>query len=371
MAASTKAPVRLRQRVTKSGNTSLYLDIYHKGRRRYEYLNLYLVPENTKADKEANRETLRLAEAVCAKRLVEFRNGEYGFDDTASGNDVMFEDYFQHIMNQRKGSTKKIWSTALKHLRNYGINRLKIGQVDKAFMDGFRRHILKVEANRKGETLKTGSAAIYFTVLCTVMNQAYKDGMIRTKVSDHVSKIRGESMERTYLSVDELRVLAATPCRYDVLRRAFLFGCLTGLRCSDIRALKWRDVTLNGEFTRITFRQVKTKKLEYYDITPQAAELLGERGDDGDAVFKGFYECARKWNIRLREWADDAGLTKRLTFHSSRHTFATVMLGQGVDIYTVSKLLGHTNIATTQIYAKIVDKGKQKAVLQFPNIDVK
>ena len=70
----SKEPIRLRRRVLKTGNTSLYLDIYMDGKRSYEYLNLYLVPEKSRADRERNRETLRMADAVRARRVVDFQN---------------------------------------------------------------------------------------------------------------------------------------------------------------------------------------------------------------------------------------------------------------------------------------------------------
>ena len=77
----SKEPVRLRQRKTPSGLISLYLDVYVDGRRSYEYLKMYLVPEKTRADKEKNKQTLLLADAIRAKRVVELRNGKYGFND--------------------------------------------------------------------------------------------------------------------------------------------------------------------------------------------------------------------------------------------------------------------------------------------------
>lgn len=70
----------------------------------------------------------------------------------------------------------------------------------------------------------------------------------------------------------------------------------------------------------------------------------------------------------MQRWCDDAGIRKHITFHCARHTFATMMIDLGTDLYTVSKLLGHRNLSTTQIYAKIVDKKKQEAVMRVPSI---
>ena len=106
---------------------------------------------------------------------------------------------------------------------------------------------------------------------------------------------------------------------------------------------------------------------EYLDISPQAEKYLGTRRNDADRVFEGFKYGA--WtSLELKRWALAAGITKNLTFHCGRHTFAVLMLDLGADIYTVSKLLGHRELSTTQIYAKVLDKNKQKAVSLVPEI---
>lgn len=147
-----------------------------------------------------------------------------------------------------------------------------------------------------------------------------------------------------------------------------LLSCLTGLRKSDIQKLTWSEVQKFGEYTRIVFKQKKTGGQEYLDITPQAEKYLGERGNPDDFVFVGF--TYGSWtSLELQRWSLTAGLKKNLTFHCGRHTFAVLMLDLGADIYTVSKLLGHKELATTQIYAKVLDKNKQNAVSLIPNIE--
>ena len=162
--------------------------------------------------------------------------------------------------------------------------------------------------------------------------------------------------------------MAATPCRYPILKRTFLFSCLTGLRKSDIQKLTWSEVQKFGDYTRIVFKQKKTGGQEYLDISPQAEKYLGERGNPEDPVFTGFTYGA--WtSLELQRWSMAANINKNLTFHCGRHTFAVLMLDLGADIYTVSKLLGHKELATTQIYAKVLDKNKQNAVSLIPDID--
>ena len=176
----------------------------------------------------------------------------------------------------------------------------------------------------------------------------------------------GES-ERCYLTLDEVKAMAAAHCKYPALKKAFMFSCLTGIRKSDIEKMRWKEVQQHGEFTRIIFKQKKTGGQEYLDINPQAASYLGERGKPDDRVFVGF-KYSSYMITELRMWAVRAGITKDITFHSGRHTFAVLMLDLGAEIYTLQKLLGHKEIQTTQIYAKILDKKKQEAVSMIPNI---
>ena len=123
----------------------------------------------------------------------------------------------------------------------------------------------------------------------------------------------------------------------------------------------WGEVQyseMEGYF--LQFRQKKTKGVEVLPISEQAYNLLGEPKEPAEQVFKGLIYSAYL-NVHLKQWILIAGITKDITFHCFRHTFATLQLSFGTDIYTVSKMLGHRELKTTQIYAKIVDDTKRKA----------
>lgn len=368
----TKEPVKLRQRLLKTGNTSLYLDIYVKGRRKCEHLNLYLIPEKSREDKAKNRETLRLADAIRAKRVIEVQNGRYGFERSGQ-SELKFLDYFRNVA-QRKIKEGKMrgdeqWRNAFAHLSMYCPPTLTMQDVTKEFVQGFRDYLTTKARNRvTGAPLAQYSQMMYFSCFRTCINQAYRDEIIASNPNKQVSRITAEEAERNYLTLEELRIMAATPYpEDDTYRRAFLFSCLTGLRKSDVHRLRWGDVHQQGEFTRIIFRQKKTRGQEYVDINPQAAELMGARRGDNEAVFVNFREDAND-RRHLFKWLARAGITKKITFHCARHTFAVMMIDLGADIYTVSKLLGHRSIKTTQIYAKILDKKKQAAAMMIPSI---
>jgi site-specific recombinase XerD len=131
--------------------------------------------------------------------------------------------------------------------------------------------------------------------------------------------------------------------------------------------LQWSEVKKNDTGYKIVFHQQKTKGLQYLDISEQAREYLGEAGKPDEIIFTGLRYTSYH-NFELQRWILKAGITKQITFHCARHTHAVMLLTLGTDIYTVSKLLGHSELKTTQIYAKIVDEKKREAVNKFPDL---
>jgi len=377
---ASKEPIRLRQRKTSTGLASLYLDIYLNGNRQYEYLKLYLVPEKTAADRQKNRDTLLLAESIKAKRLVELRNNQFGFDKQFSLN-TRFFDYYRAMCEKRHGATESRgnwgnWFSCLHHLLIYEKNQnITFKDITPQWVQGFKDY-LENEAvawshdyrkRLKDKPLKRNSKLSYFNKLRACLNQAFEERIIPTNPIRTVENFKMEEGTRMYLTIDEVKRLAQTPCDYPKIKAAFLFSCLTGLRRSDVLKLTWGEVHTQGSFTRIIFKQKKTNGQEYLDIADEAAQLMGERGKPDDHVFTDIHSptCT---NTTLRVWCARAGIDKDITFHCARHTFATMMLDLGTDIYTVSKLLGHKELSTTQIYAKVLDKSKQAAVQRIPKV---
>jgi integrase len=167
---------------------------------------------------------------------------------------------------------------------------------------------------------------------------------------------------REFLTLDEVKALARTECKNELIKKTFLFACLTGLRFSDIQKLKWSEVQQSEELGHyIRFIQQKTKGSETLPISDEAFNLIGtERGKPDDLVFPDMiYSDSR--NMDLHRWMIKAGIEKHITFHCSRHTYATLQLTLGTDIFTVSKLLGHRHLKTTQIYANVIDEKKTVA----------
>lgn len=378
--SESKEPIRLRKRKTSKGMTSLYLDIYLNGKRSYEFLKLYLVPEKSREDKRKNAETMKLAEAIRSKRIVEHQNGEYGFKSQFK-EDTLFFDYYEALCAKRfqtedsKGNWGN-WRSCMKHLEKYEPNRkITFAEITPQWVQGFKDY-LENEAcawgndyrdRIKDHKLSRNSRLSYFNKLRACLNQAYEERVIQHNPMRGIDNFKPEEGTRMYLTLEEVKTLADTPCEYDSVKRAFLFSCLTGLRRSDIIKMTWGEVQEQSGFIRIIFRQKKTGGQEYLDITPQAAELMGDRKKASDPVFEDIHSPSCT-NETIKRWVLRAGIQKEITFHCGRHTFAVLMLDLGTDIYTVSKLLGHRELNTTQIYAKVLDKNKQAAVAKIPSI---
>ena len=375
-----KEPIRIRQKELANGNISLYLDIYIGGKRKYEFLKLYLIPEKTREDKEKNRQTMQLANSIKSKRIVEYQNGEFGFKSNYK-LDTLFFDYYRAMCEKRHGNPESRgnwgnWYSCLHHLMKYEKNkRITFEDITPEWVQGFRDYLDKdavawshdYRKRIKDKPLARNSKLSYFNKLRACLNQAFEDRIIPVNPCRGVERFRPEEGIRMYLTIDEVRLLAQTDCEYPRIKDAFLFSCMTGLRRSDILRLTWGDIHKQGDFTRIIFRQKKTEGQEYLDITHQAAQLMGDPKGINDPIFEDIHSpsCTNK---AVQEWVLNAGIHKKISFHCARHTFATMMLDLGTDIYTVSKLLGHRDLSTTQIYVKVLDKNKQKAVSNIPDI---
>ena len=374
--------VTLRTKETAKGR-SIYLDIYQEGVRSKEYLKMYLYPVKTPVDKISNKTTWEAAEAIARERAQAIVKGKAGIREKKSK--ILLLDWMQMRIEQftkhaqETGRTEnnhaKQVSNAKLHLakyikEKYGKKPITLTDVDKAFCVGYGEYLCKAMGRKNkhcpAKPLSSGTRDIYFKALSTALNVALKEGHIQQNPMHLIDRAeiigKNTPTERVYLTAEELRALINAHCRREDVRNAFLFSCMCGLRWSDINALKWGDIHTSGEDWRVEIRMIKTRELLYLPLSEEAKNFLPEKGekDDTDYIFAlPTLDCAEN---TIKDWTENAGITKHVTFHCARHTFATLMLTQGADLYTTSKLLGHTDVKTTQIYAKIVDAKKAQAV---------
>lgn len=352
---------------------SLFL-MYHdeeNKKRSYEFLRLYLYdkPKNF-LEKDHNKETQLLAESIRAQKILDLQSRKHGFVSSVSGK-IGFLEYFKILAEQKCDSKGNygIWLSAMKHLNNFCKNKdIQLSKIDDIFLENFKVYLLTNKISSRKGKLSQNSALSYFNKIRAALREAYQTKMIAENPVNRVKGIKEKETDRQYLILEELKLLVKTDCDYPIMKDAFIFSSLTGLRFSDIKSLKWQNIyydTLNGYM--IKFTQQKTKGVENLPISEQAVKILGERKNDTDFVFENLIYSAYHNKI-LHKWISNAGIDKHITFHSARHSFATLQLTMDTDIYTVSKLLGHRHVKTTEIYAKVIDKKKINAVANMPDL---
>lgn len=351
----SKSPgVVLRKKKLKKG-FSLYLDFNINGKQWYEFLKLYLT-----GNKDTDKETMELAKKIHAKRVLESQahsHNEIDMSKLHSDFIVFFEDLGNKKSTQGNRKTNK-WTNTLNYLKGYAGDTLSFSNITPTWIDGFKEHLLA--------KLKRNSAATYFETFKASLNYAVRNKILKENPCNFTDNISRKQNERIFLDVDEITALDNTPCPYNEdVKRAFLFACFSGLRISDVKALRWKQVSKGT----LKFRQKKTDEYEIMPLSEQANKYLGKKGESEELIFK-LKEDENTRRIIIK-WAKDAEIGKSISFHTARHTFATMALTYGVDIYTVSKLLGHSELKNTQIYAKIVDKKKKEAVMMLPKIEKK
>lgn len=402
--------VTLRSKPIGGGKLSLYLDYYPpvphpltKKPTRREFLELYIVSEEelkeeiyqdgngkdqrrivpvldksskpkkvklSPIDKGHNYETYQLAENIKAKRQLEIQAGNYGFLVKQVDADIL--SLFEGMATARKAKKaaggrdisrdSNNWQGSYNYFARYTNGFCTASMVNDKFCEGFKDYLLTAKPkSRTKEKLAHNTAVHYYTIFKTMLSTAFRDGHLKEDIANKIGSIEMRRGHREFLTIEEILKLHETPCDLELLKRAAIFSALTGLRYSDIYKLTWGEIRGNEEVGySIHFTQEKTDQAEYHPIPLDAYPLLGPRMEDKD---RPFGELLYSWwqNQKLQEWVNRAGINRKITFHSFRHTYATMLLTMGEDIYTVSKLMGHKAVKTTEIYAHMVNKKKQDA----------
>ncbi len=367
-----KEPVRMRYKPLRGGGYSIYLDTYSNGRRSYEFLKMYLVPEDSDESRERNRRTMLEAQVVKARRLLEVAEQEHRLVANPNGRrlltDSLDEMERRNAASHRGKSSVQIFRSMRKHLENFIGERLRmmmVGEIDETLCRDFAVYLRGAKAST-GIPLSGVSVYHYYTSFKVMVGELVRVGLLSSNPLTRLTKqeqVARPIVTKGYLSADEVMLLAQTYCRMDVVKRAFMFSCLTGLRLSDVRLLCWHNIRREGRSYRLNIVMQKTLEPIEMKLSEQAVEWLPEKvggADDDTAVFD--LPCNSTLGRVLQEWTEAAGLGKHVTFHTARHSFATMALMAGTDIYVISKLLGHRNINTTTVYAAVVDKQRDAAV---------
>lgn len=355
--------VTLRTRPLKNGMLSYYLD-YYPGYRdqetmktiRHEGLNIYIYanPKNER-ERNFNATMSEKAEAIRCRRFESIVNDRYDFFDRHK----LKADFLEYYRKQLRKHDQK-WEFVYHHFYNFVHGKCTFEEIDIDLCNKFREYLLNAKQLRRDDRISKNSASGYWSTFRGLLKILYRNRLIKTNINDFLDKIETEDTPKDYLSVEELYKLAETPCKKPILKTAALFSCLTSLRISDILSLQWHEIVdfaAGGKCVHTITQKTKTEDI--IPISDEALQLIGYSPEKTGLVFKGL---KRSWTQQpMKEWIREAGITKNITFHSYRRTYATLQGAAGTDIRTIQSNMAHRSITTTQRYMKVVDSNKREA----------
>ena len=356
--------VTVRKKPISKGRHSIYLDFWppisHPGTGRLtrrEFLGLYISdnPGNYD-DRKHNEEMLTLAQTIRNRRVYELNKSENPSDSKYDGQRAEkitqqdFLAYFRSLADNREGKDHGIWIAALRYLKKFAKGPIPFTELNEQKIADFKEYL-------ESRYLAQNTKATYFIRLRTALKQAFREGKLKDDLNAKINGIKAQKTPRVYLTLDELNKLAKTPCKDDLYRRAALFSALTGLRFKDLHELTWLVVHRDEDHYYLKLRHKGTDMPEKHPISKQAYDLLGPAGGPMELVFQDLHKSVYN-NTTLSDWLEAADINKKMNFQGFRHSFAVNQLFLGTDIYTVSSMLGHKDLKSTLVYAKIADELK-------------
>jgi integrase len=371
--------VTLREKKLKDDMISLYLDIYppilnaqtgKETRREFLGMQIHANPQGA-TQKEFNHVTRLKAEEMRNKRALEFQNDRFELN-WRNTNKKDFLAYFKEKVEGRRTSKGNYdnWYSTYHYLCEFTKGKCKFEDVTDSFCEKFKKFLETTNLlNNPNKKLSQNSQHSYFNKFRTCISESFDEKLFYENPIQRVKGIPSGETFREYLSIEEMKLLRLTECDNPILKRAAFFSTFTGLRFSDVANLKWGDFKIGEEQGGyyIKFITIKTGRPETLTLNKLAYIELGEIKENNEKVFQGL-KYSDHLNNQLKIWILKAGITnKKITFHCFRHTFATQLLAAGVDIYVVSKLLGHKSVKTTERYVKVINLSKINAMnlLQF------
>lgn len=362
-----------KKRLNAQGKAVLQVEAYLSGKRIYFSTHIYLTPRQWNEKKcqivhhpEADSLNYLLQEFIMQLEHKELELWRRGVDVTlevlkqelrpeASSSFLKFVEQELEVVCMKE-STRKNQKTTWKLLHEFR-PKLKFEGLNVHFVHEFERYM-----ERKG--LGVNTIAKHLKHLRTFVNLAIsKDYMKEEDYPFRRFRIKMEEGKHSYLTPEEMKRLEELVLSdgHQALRHtldAFLFCCYTGLRYSDFIRMKKENIVRKGNDIWIVFQSLKTGVEVRLPVLllfeGKAWKILSEYHDKWDGFF--CLKSNTSVNHDLLVIRVLAGIEKHFTFHSARHTNATLLLYEGANITTVQKLLGHRNIATTQVYSEVMEQ---------------
>lgn len=363
-----KIKVKLVKRLLPSGNTTLSLEYYGKGKRKIEALNMILKPATTSKQRAENKRTLELAQEIATiKQNIEIEN-KYQLPVNDTGG-LDFIQFFEKEVPKTDDKTHNIQS-AFNHFKRFCGGACTMQQLTPEYILQFVEYLKTANRLNSKSVMPLGanSKNNYLSKVCGVIKAAGDRNLLNGnplkgfKVKKHFEP---QNTERSFFTRTQIKELEKTECRVEVVKRAFLFSCYCGLRHGDVKALKWSDIKNDADLGNyLIIRAEKTKKITRLQLIDKALAQLGDKSNP--SPFYGLLKSDQNQNNHMKRWFLRAGIDDdKAVFHSSRHSFAVNSLLAGVDIFTLRDLLGHSTVRTTEIYAQIVESMTTKASVKL------
>ncbi|HTB52661.1 MAG TPA: tyrosine-type recombinase/integrase [Ferruginibacter sp.] len=345
--------ISIRYKKQKNKEVSLYLDIIYNGTRYYEFLDIKLKPEKTPIDRDYNKQQKEYAERIKTKRWNEILNHTNGINIKKTGIINFFD--FADTCISSKGFDRG-YTAVISKLKEYANNKpLYTSAINERYLNKFYDYL---DSSLTGET-----PSCYFKRLKKLLAEATKQKIFSQNPSMDIRCRPFKSKQKDTLSFDEIKILINTDCPNEEVKSAFIFSCLTGIRFCDVKDLTGKNIKDN----EIELIQKKTKVKVIVILNDDAIQILKKRHKLNTALlFKLPSHTACLKNLRV--WLRSAEINKHITYHCSRHSFGANLIDGGTDIYTTSKLLGHTSLKHTERYVRESQKLKMQAVNNFPRM---
>ena len=376
--------VEIKERALKGGNRGLYLEYYEKGFRKRENLHLYLIPDDATNAKSINKRAYLKAMAVRSDRILnppEFDKKpgqEDGIDCTTTWLEWC-DEYIRYSVGCGNGeSAMQHKKTARKRIKEYlerkGRTDILLKDVTTEIISGLYDYMRNDYRNPGQIKVRDGRLSDYSLrhfgeTINAIFNKALREGRIGynpLRGLNTLERFHVPDKHREYLTPVELtRFLAVEPATETErqVQKAFGLSCMTGLRLGDVQRLRWDDIKPMGEGWAVSIVQQKTGNQVTVPLNGLALSLLPPRPENDDENVFRLPGKSGKVTKYVRSIRDKAGITgKELTYHCSRHTAATLAISAGAELYSVSKILGHRNLVSTQVYAKVNLDKKIEAV---------
>ncbi|ACF14660.1 integrase family protein [Chloroherpeton thalassium ATCC 35110] len=330
----------LRTKNLTSGKISYYLDVHANGKRFYEFLDIQADADDAEARAQA--------EDMMRKRLTELEEYPENFAQTFKRRSNFVAYFEKHA--QEKPKTEKAWRNTLKYLKQFS-SQISFAGIDEEWLEKFKAFLL--------ERVSPNTAHTYFSKIKAALRKAVKEGILSLDPAAHVPNIKKNQPERVFLSEDELARLQRTPCKNENVRLAFLFACFTGLNLQSLETLTWKNIKKSShDYCFIELGQKIPSGIDSLPVTLEAEQVLNQVSKANGIVEalsrsdEPIFLLPSRTEIQncLNSWAKEASLEKRISFQVSRHTYAIRSLSNEMDLYTLSKFLGHKTIGVTKIY---------------------